>query len=148
MNNVNHKRALGVILQTGGLGSQSSFRGVTLKGPLEKLYTVLILCEKKYEEEKMSVDQTQVGMHAEVKGDQHPNDMFFLNGLFLPKGQCGQIVEEIIAADICDILNKVLKLDSEKVLENHKKRLIPRFRFFFLFSSKVSTLKIKIVLYF
>ncbi|XP_065647827.1 superkiller complex protein 2 isoform X2 [Hydra vulgaris] len=124
--NANHKHSLSVILQIGGLGNLSSFKGLSSKNPLEKLYTVLILCDKNYEEMKMSdISTTKFSKEEEVK---HPNEMFLQNVLFIPKGQCGQIVEEIIAADICEIVNKVIKIDLEKILENHKKRLIPRFR--------------------
>jgi len=49
--------------------------------------------------------------------------------LFQPEGQCGQVVEEIIAADIEELINKTIKIDPEKIIDNHKKRLIPRFRY-------------------
>ena len=58
-------------------------------------------------------------------------------GLFQPEGPCGQVVEEIIAADIVELVNKTLKVDSEKIIDNHKKRLIPRFRLVYHFNHKI-----------
>lgn len=121
--NNNHSNTLGVILQHGGLESFAKFSSSDSKDPLTKIYTVLILCNKSYED-KMIAEGGKKTLDASSNCEQISNT----NKLFQPEGQCGQIVEEIIAADISELINKTIKLDPDKIIDNHKKRIIPRFR--------------------
>ncbi len=48
--------------------------------------------------------------------------------LFLPEGQCGHEVVELTMKDIGAITTKQLKANCDIILEDWRKRQIPRFR--------------------
>ncbi|XP_057289644.1 SKI2 subunit of superkiller complex protein-like [Hydractinia symbiolongicarpus] len=116
VSNGKHRNALGVVLMDGGLESKFSSSS-SVKEPLQRVYTVLILCNKDHEQETVV-----------TTGEKSHKEMFLSNKLFLPQEQSGQIVEEIAVADIESIINRLLKIDFAKIIDNHKKRLIPRFK--------------------
>jgi len=140
--NNKHKNALAVILNVGDLdGSSSKLTSTNSKStnPLEKIFVVLILCSQTYEEGKTfdslkqdsTTDKIKDTAHARTQENdlfQNHSEQFLSKRIFEPVGKPGQTVEEVMAMDIADIINKTIKCDFEKVIENHKKRLIPRFR--------------------
>ena len=131
ISNGNHRNALAVILHEGTLDSTSKLISTnTTNKPLEKTYLALLLCTKTYENNKlldasMKLDNDEI---IDKEKQSRHCDIFLSKTLFIPKEQSGQVVEEILAGDIEEILNKCIKVDYTKIIENHKKRLIPRFR--------------------
>lgn len=110
---------------------------------MEKIFVVLVLCSQTYDEDKtfdslkqdVKADKAKDTAHARSQEKdlfQSHSEQFLSKKIFEPVGKPGQTVEEVMAMDIADIINKTIKCDFEKVIENHKKRLIPRFRCKFL----------------
>lgn len=66
-----------------------------------------------------------------TKDDDYENhsEKFLNKAIFLPADESGQIVEEIGALEIEEIVDRVLNIEASKIVENHKKRSIPRFRY-------------------
>jgi len=130
VSNSNHKNSLAVILQHGSIETAARFSSSSSssKTPLEKLYTALILCEKSYEDQKLYDKFQRTDTPSGTMGKEE-NDLFVSKKLFLPQGQSGQVLEEILAAHVVDISSKTLKIDIDKIIDNYKKRLLPRFRF-------------------
>ena len=122
--NQNHLNALGVILHVGSLATSTKF-STTSREPLEKIYTILILCDKTYD----SIEENSESKQRGNENVEHHHSRFLSKDVFQPQGQNSQVVEEIYAASIVDIVNKMLKLDYVKLIDNHKKKLIPRFRY-------------------
>ena len=129
--NQHHSNSLAMILQVGSLSYSNKFTTQS-DNPLEKIYVALILCDKSYEKQSLldTFKQDDRNTHelANDKDIEHVYNTFLLKDIFKPNGQSGQVVEEVFAADISEILNKMLKLEYDKIIDNHKKRLIPRFR--------------------
>ena len=136
VSNGNHENAVAAIVCTGGLHTSSKLTTKVNTGNcLEKLYVVLVLCSKSYEDQKQFESYKQDFKVKEKTGPQNTEqakcyhlEQFLSKSLFQPSERSGQVIEEIMAADIREILDKCLKLDSAKIIDNHKKRLIPRFR--------------------
>ena len=136
VSNGNHDNAVAAIVFTGSLHTSSKLTPKVNTGNcLEKLYVVLILCNKSYEDQKqfeaykqdLKVKEKNEPQNTEQAKYNH-SEQFLSKTLFQPTERSGQVIEEIMAADIREILDKCLKLDTAKIIDNHKKRLIPRFR--------------------
>lgn len=129
VSNTNHKNALGLVLQQGSVNSSSKFFSAS-QSTLEKLYAVLILCDKTYEDALLHghFQRDRKDEQAEDQQGSTEADVFLSRKVFRPQGQCGQVVEDICAAHVVDITDKKLKVDFDKIIDNHKKRLLPRFR--------------------
>lgn len=136
VSNGNHDNAVAAIIFTGSLHTSSKLTTEVNTGNcLEKLYVVLVLCNKSYEDQKqfeaykqdLKVKEKNEPQNTEQAKYNH-SEQFLSKTLFQPTERSGQVIEEIMAADIREILDKCLKLDTAKIIDNHKKRLIPRFR--------------------
>uniref|UniRef100_A0A8C8SYB3 Ski2 like RNA helicase n=1 Tax=Pelusios castaneus TaxID=367368 RepID=A0A8C8SYB3_9SAUR len=111
VNNRAHRNALGVILQVSSNASTRTF-------------STLVLCEKTPEGETPADGAGGDSPAPEVP---FPDDLL-LNKLFLPEGPCGHIVEKLDPCDIAAITAKTLRVNAERILEDVKKREMPRFR--------------------
>uniref|UniRef100_A0A8C8RM87 Ski2 like RNA helicase n=1 Tax=Pelusios castaneus TaxID=367368 RepID=A0A8C8RM87_9SAUR len=111
VNNRAHRNALGVILQVSSNASTRTF-------------STLVLCEKTPEGETPADGAGGDSPAPEVP---FPDDLL-LNKLFLPEGPCGHIVEKLDPCDITAITAKTLRVNAERILEDVKKREMPRFR--------------------
>ena len=147
VSNSNHHNALGVILKVGTLDSKFTAK---TKDPLEMNFVVLLICDKTYEVKRMyaedeinknknekidqnviadptavgMTDENNVGVHAlktSAGADQGVD-------IYLPPDESGQIVEDITALCIEEIFDYSVSVDAAKIIDNHKKRMIPRFR--------------------
>ncbi|XP_020373916.1 helicase SKI2W [Rhincodon typus] len=104
--NQRHKNALGVILQVCTDSSNRSF-------------TTLVLSESRQEETGKDVEESPVAPTP---------DYLLANKLFFPEGPCGHVVEKLTAKDIGSITVKTLRINADKIIDDYKKRQIPRFR--------------------
>ena len=53
---------------------------------------------------------------------------FVKQRLFLPEGRCSHCIVQVNGSEISAITVRQLKLDTNKIIEDHKKRMLPRFR--------------------
>lgn len=129
VNNQNHRNSLGVILQLGPIDSKHSKTSTTSSNPAEKIYTILLVCDKTYELRKMNQDGDESSDNITGTDDLESHlEKFSSRSIFLPPDDSGQIVEEIGALEIEEIVDRMLNIEATKIIENHKKRSIPRFR--------------------
>ncbi|XP_074839316.1 superkiller complex protein 2-like [Carettochelys insculpta] len=106
-----HRNALGVILQVSPDAANRTF-------------TTLVLCEKAPEEGTPGGDTDRGSPSPEVP---FPDDLL-LNKLFLPEGPCGHVVEQLGPCDIAVLTGRTLRVNAERILEDVRKRQMPRFR--------------------
>eukprot|EP00794_Sanderia_malayensis_P015879 gene15879-17479_t len=115
--NKEHRNKLAIILQQSSLKQQSSLS----KDPLDKLFTVLMMCDNGPTHVHCS---SQLVLSAE---DVETNPLV-TRRLFVPENMASQIVCEVRGSDIAFITSKTIKTDSSRVIDDHNKRQIPRFR--------------------
>uniref|UniRef100_A0A8D0H0W4 SKI2 subunit of superkiller complex n=1 Tax=Sphenodon punctatus TaxID=8508 RepID=A0A8D0H0W4_SPHPU len=122
VNNREHTNALGVILQV------RHTRGLSLahvsSDATNRTFTTLVLCEKTPEERGLAGSRTNGRGTPDVP---LPDDLL-LTKLFLPEGPCGHTLEKLNPADISGITTKTLRVIPERILDDFKKRQMPRFR--------------------
>lgn len=53
---------------------------------------------------------------------------FLKRRLFLPEGRCSHSIVQVNGSEISAITVRQMKLDTHKIVEDHKKRMLPRFR--------------------
>lgn len=112
--NKTHRNALGMIL----LNQKTS----PSKDPLDKLFTALILT---------SNSNRGNGTPVEMKptAEDEITVPFITRKLSVYDGPCTQIVEEIRGSDIVFVVAKKIKTEASIIIDDHKKRQIPRFRY-------------------
>jgi len=90
---------------------------------------MLLICDKSYEHKVLNKDDNNCikSTNTESEGLKHV-EQFLNKKIYLPADENGQIVEEIDAVCIEEILDRSLAIDAVKIIDSHKKRLIPRFR--------------------
>ncbi|XP_064649760.1 superkiller complex protein 2-like [Lineus longissimus] len=104
--NHSHKNAVGVILKV----SQGSNN--------ERSYATLVLCER-----------GATNFTKQTKKNLDGLEPFGSTELFLPKDcACGQMIEILRADDISVITKKQIKINAEKIIDDVRKRELPRFR--------------------
>ena len=110
-----HKNTLGVVLQTGPATSKT------------RIFTTLVLCEQKPNMEN--------GPYSDLSSSEVDKQDLTLprpvtvTKLFHPEGPCGYEMLELAADNISVITIKTLKIAGDKVVDECKKRQIPRFRY-------------------
>ncbi|XP_069775689.1 superkiller complex protein 2 isoform X2 [Narcine bancroftii] len=97
-----HRNALGVILQVSGGRS----------------FTTLVLCEARQGEEE-EVQETSAAPTPQ---------QLLTHKLFLPEGPCGHTVEQLGPEDLGSVTVKTLRINTDRIIDDFKKRQIPRFR--------------------
>ena len=100
-----HTNTLGVVLKS----NTGSSKGRT--------FTALVICEQNQTNES----------DMETETSQFPRP-FSTNGLFRPEGACGHRVIDLTAKDISVITTKTLKISADKIIDDFKKRQMPRFK--------------------
>ena len=90
--------------------------GKSNKDPLEKLFTVLVLIDK--------YNSNNNNFRENPKDE----DPFVSKKLFRPDGPGSQTVVEIRGADISLITSRTAKIDGIRIIDDHKKRQMLRFR--------------------
>ncbi|XP_058028782.1 superkiller complex protein 2 [Ahaetulla prasina] len=112
VSNQEHKNALGVILQ---VSSDATNR----------VFSTLVMCEKNSMERDLAEGQElNRPPSAEVP---LPEDLLHTK-LFLPEGPCGHTIKKLGPADILGITTKTLRVNADRILEDFRKRQMPRFR--------------------
>ena len=53
---------------------------------------------------------------------------FIKRRLFLPEGRCSHSIIQVDGSEISAISVRQMKVDTSKIIDDHKKRMIPRFR--------------------
>ena len=110
-----HRNTLGIVLQTGP---------ATVK---TRTFTTLVLSEQK--------SNIENGPHGDVSSSESNKEDLTLprpvteNKLFQPEGPCAHGMLELTADNISVITVKTLKVAGDKIVEECKKRQIPRFRY-------------------
>eukprot|EP00112_Aurelia_sp_Birch-Aquarium-sp1_P007962 Seg187.3 transcript_id=Seg187.3/GoldUCD/mRNA.D3Y31 product="Helicase SKI2W" protein_id=Seg187.3/GoldUCD/D3Y31 len=115
--NKTFRNSLAIVLQQSSLRQQTALS----KDPLDKLFTVLVLTSKnsKVDEGSKDLKPTAQDIVTEPR---------VTRKLFTPDGMGTQVVEEIRGSDVAFITTKQIKTDPARVIDDHKKREIPRFR--------------------
>ncbi|XP_032067231.1 helicase SKI2W [Thamnophis elegans] len=112
VNNQEHKNALGVILQVSSDAANRAF-------------STLVMCEKNSMERDLTEgEELNPPPSEEVP---LPEDLLHTK-LFLPEGPCGHTIKKLGPADILGITMKTLRVNAERILEDFRKRQMPRFR--------------------
>uniref|UniRef100_A0A8D2KW87 Ski2 like RNA helicase n=1 Tax=Varanus komodoensis TaxID=61221 RepID=A0A8D2KW87_VARKO len=110
--NQEHRNALGVILQ---VSSDTANRA----------FSTLVMCEKgAVERDSSTGKETNLPSRPDVP---LPED-FLRSRLFLPEGPCGHTIKKLGPSDVSGITTKTLRVNAERILEDFKKRQMPRFR--------------------
>ncbi|XP_054834074.1 SKI2 subunit of superkiller complex protein isoform X2 [Eublepharis macularius] len=110
--NQEHKNALGVILQVSTDAANRAFNA-------------LVIGEKNPTEGDSAADrESGATSAAEVP---LPDDLLRTR-LFLPEGPCGHTITKLGPANISGITTKALRVNAERILDDFKKRQMPRFR--------------------
>ncbi|XP_013915981.1 PREDICTED: helicase SKI2W, partial [Thamnophis sirtalis] len=111
VNNQEHKNALGVILQVSSDAANRAF-------------STLVMCEKNSMERDLTEgEELNPPPSEEVP---LPEDLLHTK-LFLPEGPCGHTIKKLGPADILGITTKTLRVNAERILEDFRKRQMPRF---------------------
>lgn len=118
VNTVSHRNSLGVIL------------GSVLPSKRDRTFKILVICEQKRELPFGSSDDSVRKDAAPVtNSDWLGLELHFLgNKYFRPTGPCGQEVIEVGLKQITYVSSKLLKINAEKIIEDVRKREMPRFR--------------------
>uniref|UniRef100_A0A8C5WTI5 SKI2 subunit of superkiller complex n=1 Tax=Laticauda laticaudata TaxID=8630 RepID=A0A8C5WTI5_LATLA len=112
VNTQEHKNALGVILQVSS-------------DAVNRVFSTLVMCEKNSMERDLTEGQeSNPPPSAEVP---LPQDLLHTK-LFLPEGPCGHTIKKLGPTDILGITTKNLRVNAERILEDFRKRQMPRFR--------------------
>ena len=53
---------------------------------------------------------------------------FIKRRLFLPEGRCSHSIIQVNGNEISAISVRQMKVDTSKIIDDHKKRMLPRFR--------------------
>ncbi|XP_072845130.2 superkiller complex protein 2 isoform X1 [Pogona vitticeps] len=110
--NQEHQNALGVVLQVSSDSTNRSF-------------STLVICEKNPTEgETPTNTESDLPSPPEVP---LPDDLLRTK-LFLPERSCGHTIKKLSSSDISGITTKTLRVNAERILEDYKKRQMPRFR--------------------
>ena len=113
-----HRNSLGIILLQASLQNKTALS----KDPLDKLYTVLVPVNNSSEINEAAEDM-------KLASDDNITDPFISRKLAAVHSGFTPNVEEIRANDIAFITAKQIKIDPSKIIDDHKKRQIPRFRY-------------------
>lgn len=115
LNTAVHRNALAVVLQHG------------LPSKKDRTFKVMVICQRSNDNDdqpaKKAVDDSAdncdwMGFGLHLAGGQ----------LFHPVGHCGQAVLEVGMNSIANITSKVLKINADRIIDDVKKREMPRFR--------------------
>ena len=129
INTSEHRNALAVILQAENPPNQGypTMHSRLVSSPKERHFLVLVICDA--QEQTPSSDEDSVskpgvpsaGMADEIQP-------FLKTKLFLPERRCSHSVTRVNGTEISAISVRQLKLDTSKIIDDHKKRMLPRFR--------------------
>ncbi|XP_074623537.1 superkiller complex protein 2-like [Acropora palmata] len=129
INTSEHRNALAVILQAENPPNQGypTMHSRPVSSPKERHFLVLVICDA--QEQTPSSDEDSVskpgvpsaGMADEIQP-------FLKTKLFLPERRCSHSVTRVNGTEISAISVRQLKLDTSKIIDDHKKRMLPRFR--------------------
>ena len=121
IDNSKHKNAVAFILKASSSSSK------------EKTFTVLVICEQK--QEWPELEPANTGHNKDTVGSaemENSNCMLprpvIVNQLFRPEGACGHEVITVTGEDIYSITTKSSRINADKILDDYKKRQIPRFK--------------------
>ena len=64
-------------------------------------------------------------VEGDVDEDVQP---FIKRRLFLPEGRCSNRIIQVNGNEISAISVRQMKVDTSKIIDDHKKRMLPRFR--------------------
>ena len=109
-----HRNALGVILQTGPATAKT------------RTFNTLVLCEQKSNDENVPGGDADFS-EVEKEDFSLPRPVTETK-LFHPEGPCGHEMLELVTNNISVITTKTLKIAGDKIVDECKKRQIPRFR--------------------
>lgn len=131
VNTAEHKNALALILQTESVSTQGymTMQSQPVSSPKEKKFQVLVICDA--EEHKPVNDDLNENSSipaAAERGVGENVQPFIKRRLFLPEGRCSHSIIQVDGSEISAISVRQMKVDTSKIIDDHKKRMIPRFR--------------------
>ena len=98
---------------------------LTSKSLRKETYTVLVICDEKdsvwTESQTASFPQEDLEMIVVEPYVKHPV-------IFCPQRPCGHKVIDVVEKDIVAVTEKKIRVESEAVINDYKKRQMPRFR--------------------
>lgn len=125
-----HKNALAVILQAGNTSSKGhlTMQSQVVSSPTERKFEVLVICDPK--ENKAEDNEFNSSKESKVDASDMDKDVqpFIKQNLFLPKGRCSHQILQVNGNAITAISVRQMKVDTAKIIDDHKKRMLPRFR--------------------
>lgn len=105
-----HRNSLAIILQAGPLSSK------------DRTFMTLILTEQ-----SVLASNTQKN-ESNKDSDWSLPQPVLTNQLFRPEGACGHAVIQVKTDNISIITTKTLKVNADKIVDDYRKRQIPRFK--------------------
>ena len=98
---------------------------LTSKSLRKETYTVLVICDEKdsvwTESQTASFPQEDLEMIVVEPYVKHPV-------IFCPQRPCGHKVIDVVEKDIVAVTEKKIRVESEAIINDYKKRQMPRFR--------------------
>ena len=105
--NQDHRNAVGVVLSSSTASKERTFK-------------TLVLCNPSDDTTTAKNDDQAKKLHVEPL-QKKP--------LFRPDGPCGHIVLDLLGEDIAMVTTMTIKIASDRIIDDFKKRQIPRFRY-------------------
>ena len=109
IDNNQYKNALGLILKASPMSAR------------ERSFITLMLCEQNPREKEESIS-------SQLQDDNEKPCPVINRSLYYPEGACGHCMETLKTTDITDITTKVLKINADKIIDDIRKRQMPRFK--------------------
>lgn len=92
-----------------------------------KRYVVLIMCEQKQEWPELQAANSSDSLHSNADNE-YLMPRPYASELFRPEGVCGHEVITVSSDDISCVTTTSSKIAADKILDDFKKRQIPRFK--------------------
>lgn len=131
INTAVHKNTLAVILQAQNVSTQgySTMQSQPVSSPKERKFQVLVICDaaenKPVNNDMKANSKVPDAVKGDVDDDVQP---FIKRRLFLPEGRCSNRIIQVNGNEISAISVRQMKVDTSKIIDDHKKRMLPRFR--------------------
>lgn len=130
INTSEHRNALAVILQAENPPNHgySTMHSQPVSSPIERNFLVLVICDDR-EQSPGSNEESSLSKPSVPSADMADEIQPFLKlKLFLPERRCSHSVTQVKGTEISAISVRQLKVDTSKIIDDHKKRMLPRFR--------------------
>ncbi|XP_068695347.1 superkiller complex protein 2-like [Montipora foliosa] len=132
INTAEHRNALAVILQAENSSNQgySTIHSHRCSSPEERKFLVLVISDLHEQSpvNNVSAAPTPSVSSTAKEGLTEEIQPFVKRKLFLPEGRCSHRVMHVNGSEVSAISVRAMKVDTSKIIADHKKRMQPRFR--------------------